>query len=656
MATILGTEFADILVGTADGDSIFGFDGNDKIRGLDGADALFGGDGNDIISGGNGDDYIDLGVGDDTVLGGPGSDSIHTNIGIKNISGGSGFDTLEMDRTTSTGDVTFFLNGAIGSDGTSTISIEQLTYLGGSGADLVVGGVGKDSLSGGAGADTLDGGGGADFLSGGADADYLDGGAGFDYALYQSSGQGVVVNLSLHQGLSGEANGDSLWYIEGIIGCRFSDTLIGDDGNNSIYGGYGGDTIYGLGGNDFISADGGEVELETVRLYGDDGNDTIVGSEFLFNLNSCELYGGNGNDEIYNGNLVYAGTGDDYVYGGKANSTIYGEDGKDEIEATYGNHIVYAGAGNDYVWTEALHGGFQIIDLGADNDVGALLTYSSTAVHQFDGGDGIDTFYFDCSGPSETTRVQTDVLDQISGADQYAGVVAFANFEKFIFLLGGNYNDVMRLGALADTVGAAEGNDYVLGRGGNDFLDGMQGADRINGGRGNDVVMSGANNTNGKDIAHGGAGDDAVYGSFSEAEYFGASQLYGDSGADVFAFVPVGAIVPDQIMDLDPAEDRIALYFSMYFFVDPAAHSFDAITPLSVSDTTSELQFVINARVGEIGYEFHDIAIRYIKESGDLSWKDISLPIDEWHTICNVLGAPDLGVGNFLTIAEFGLA
>jgi Ca2+-binding RTX toxin-like protein len=449
MATIIGTNLANILSGTAGDDFISGLGGDDEISGFGGLDNLYGGDGNDKIWGGTGNDYIVSGAGNDTVSGDGGDDSIFAETGIKRIYGGSGFDTLDIDRSSSVLGVTFYLNGAAGSDGTTTASIELLTYHGGSGSDTIVGSTGKDTLYGGAGADSLAGGGGADYLGGGIGSDHLNGGAGFDYVLYQSSTQGVTVDLSLHRGSLDEAQGDRIWKVEGIIGCTFSDALTGDDFDNVIYGGYGADTIFGLGGDDLIDAGehpeifpGFEATTDESYFYGGPGNDTIWGKPIPNGssgsyFQTCTIYGGIGDDEIYSGSLVHAGGGNDFVYGGLVDSLIYGEDGDDEIQATYGNHTVDAGAGSDYVWTEALHGGSQTLALGTGDDLGAVYSYDKAWLTAwFDGGYGTDTFFFDCSGrsmPTYTTRVDVEVLDQMSGTNQHAGVIRFKNFEQFTF-------------------------------------------------------------------------------------------------------------------------------------------------------------------------------------------------------------------------------
>ena len=62
MATIIGDDTANVLIGTPEGDLILGLGGNDQIDGADGDDNIIGGAGNDLIDGGaNGlfGDFVD---------------------------------------------------------------------------------------------------------------------------------------------------------------------------------------------------------------------------------------------------------------------------------------------------------------------------------------------------------------------------------------------------------------------------------------------------------------------------------------------------------------------------------------------------------------------------------------------------------------------
>lgn len=95
MATIKGTNKADVLYGTVNPDVINGYGGADELRGAGGNDKIwgganddfiYGGIGNDTLHGEDGADYLEAGNGNDVLYGGTGNDG---------LSGGSGSDTLQ---------------------------------------------------------------------------------------------------------------------------------------------------------------------------------------------------------------------------------------------------------------------------------------------------------------------------------------------------------------------------------------------------------------------------------------------------------------------------------------------------------------------------------------------------------------------------------
>ncbi len=204
---IKGTDFNDIIFGSAEKDKIDGKKGNDIILGLGndvgpqskeelkgqrgndeligdkdvfnptapqlgvpGPDKLDGYEGDDFLVGDQGDDELKggKGKGEDILFGGPDNDLEKAGDGDDELHGGFGDDDLRGEK----GDD--FLFGDHGDD----------TLDGGDGQDFLDGGFGNDVLFGGKGADILKGGPGDDDLSGGnsadADPDFMDGGPGFD--------------------------------------------------------------------------------------------------------------------------------------------------------------------------------------------------------------------------------------------------------------------------------------------------------------------------------------------------------------------------------------------------------------------------------------------------------------------------------------------
>lgn len=178
--------------------------------------------------------------------------------------------------------------------------------------------LGSDFLKGWSGNDVIYAGDGHDHLWGGTGVDTLDGGSGYDYARYDDATSGVEIELSTGRGYYGEAAGDVLVSIEGVVGSAYHDALIGGAGSDDIYGGGGGDYLFGGAGSDRLDGGAGADILEGGSAYdylsGGDGNDQFVGG-----AGADEIYGGAGNDVFY-----WASTeGADYVNGGSGFDTLY---------------------------------------------------------------------------------------------------------------------------------------------------------------------------------------------------------------------------------------------------------------------------------------------------------------------------------------------
>jgi Ca2+-binding RTX toxin-like protein len=303
---IAGTDYDDWIDAGNGDDTIYGDRGDDVLDGRAGADHIYGGDGQDVIYGGDIEDFLDGGTGDDivyagtsagaldVVIGGAGNDKLYGEAGIDEIYGGSGDDYIDAGGDT---DLAF---GDGGND----------EMYGGDGPDELRGGLGDDILSGGSGADMLLGEGGDDIIQGGigqaaqvGDADEALGGDGFDIASYSDVSIVLDVPADLrNQGLTA-ANGGTAFnpfnqllnQIEGVVGSKFADRLIGDAGDNWLIGGSGADRFnttvadatgdIGSGGNDVIIGDG-------IRL------DTLIGA-----------YGGYSTTLDTLGNAVHAVTG-----------------------------------------------------------------------------------------------------------------------------------------------------------------------------------------------------------------------------------------------------------------------------------------------------------------------------------------------------------
>ncbi|MFN0042218.1 MAG: hypothetical protein ACKVSF_03270, partial [Alphaproteobacteria bacterium] len=165
---LIGSAFADILVG----------DGSDNlIDGGMGDDRLFGGAGNDTLLGGAGRNTFDGGAGDDV------------------FGGQSGFDTASYASATSGVRVGLIF----GAQDTGGAGIDRMTSLF---ADLIGSAYG-DTLTGNFGANTIMGGGGNDVIDGAGGPDTLFGGAGDDRFVF-ANGYGQVYVADFEAGMGGD--------------------------------------------------------------------------------------------------------------------------------------------------------------------------------------------------------------------------------------------------------------------------------------------------------------------------------------------------------------------------------------------------------------------------------------------------------------------
>ena len=276
-------------------DIIFAGNGIDRIYGGDGNDRIYGGDGGDLLDGGAGDDYVSgeqsatAAAGIDQIIGGEGNDILHSGIGIDKLSGESGDDFIfgegDTDAFTHGGDGNDIIDGGAGGD----------LLWGDNGDDLIIGGDDQDISAGLNGDDILRPGslsqamgGGPDEVMGGdgkTDAGNDGKGVGFDlidFSDHAAAPKGLTVDFSTQQNPAVAIDGTTpfpAWVgIEGVIGSRNNDTVLGDDAavdgaaNNWMIGGSGNDTMRGGTGNDVIIGDGIRLDSLIGTYAGGYGN------------------------------------------------------------------------------------------------------------------------------------------------------------------------------------------------------------------------------------------------------------------------------------------------------------------------------------------------------------------------------------------------
>ena len=360
-------------------DVLSGNDGLDTLYGEGGADSLFGGADADSLFGGDGDDLLAGDAGNDTLSGGVGADSLSGGVGADSLSGGDGDDTLAGGAGNDT------LAGEAGND----------SLFGGDDVDSLSGGDGADRLFGGLGTDTLLGGAGDDTLSGGAGADLLNGSQGLDVADYSASGAAVAIDLGNGQVSGGDAAGDTLAGIDGVIGSAFADTIVGFDQSSTDPSDAYTNVFFGNAGNDRLDGRGGDDSL-----YGGADDDTVLG-----------------------------GGGSDVVDGGAGADRLEGGAGSDRLEGGAGVDTLIGGAGAD-----TLAG-------GDDRDTIVVATAADGAgdvVAGGQGGDNLDTLDLSAVGKAQTriiysnpgrTAGTVEFLDQ-NGA--VTGTLAFSEIETVV--------------------------------------------------------------------------------------------------------------------------------------------------------------------------------------------------------------------------------
>ncbi|TPK85674.1 hypothetical protein FJ936_09035 [Mesorhizobium sp. B2-4-13] len=317
--TFAGTDYNDWLDAGNGDDTIYGDKGDDVLDGKAGADHIYGGDGQDVIYGGDIEDFLDGGAGDDIIyagtsagaldvaIGGHGNDRIYGEAGIDELYGGEGDDYIDAGGDT---DLAF---GDSGND----------IMFGGDGPDELRGGEGDDMLSGGSGSDQLKGEHGDDIFFGGigqaaqtGDSDENLGDTGFDIAAFSDTSIVLDTAADLRNvNLTGAPGGtafepfNQLWTdLEGVIGSKFDDTIIGADNTGTVdaEGVNSGDNwLIGGGGNDTFNT----RTPDSNGSVGGSGFDVIIGDKIRLDT-LIGAYGGyDHSQKDANGNIIHSYSG-----------------------------------------------------------------------------------------------------------------------------------------------------------------------------------------------------------------------------------------------------------------------------------------------------------------------------------------------------------
>ncbi|UCV05668.1 beta strand repeat-containing protein [Dechloromonas denitrificans] len=415
-----------------------------------------------------------------------------------------------------------------------TVSVQNLTLNGTTGADTLNGGAGNDTLNGQAGNDTLNGAAGNDILNGGTGNDTMVGASGNDTYVVDSATDVVtealnegtdLVQTSVTYTLAANVENLTLTGTTAINGTgnALDNVLTGNSANNTLTGGNGNDTLDGGTGNDTMVGGLGDdvyvvnVSTDVVTEAASAGNDTVQSSVTLTLASNVE-------------NLVLTGTSAINGTGNTLNNVLTGNSAANTLSGGTGADTMIGGAGNDTyvvdstgdVVTENLNEGTDLVQSsvtttlsanvenltltgttainGTGNALDNLLTGNSAnntltggdGNDTLDGGTGNDTMVGGLGNDTYVVNVSTDVVTEAAGAGNdtvQSGVTLTlaANVENLTLTGTTAINGTGNV--LDNVLTGNSANNTLTGGDGNDTLDGGTGNDTMVGGLGDDVYV-----------------------------------------------------------------------------------------------------------------------------------------------------------------------
>ena len=496
---------------------------NDTISGRDGNDVILGDFGLFNVAGDGSMTVLELGgMGNDTLFGDTGRDEIHGEGGNDRIDGGRGDDTLIGGSENDT----YVFNGDRDGSSTNPASLDHDTIVE---VAAPLGGI-----------DLID----------------LSVTSSFSVVLDLNRSDEQTVTPALH--LTLPAGG----LIEGVIGGRQDDTLLGTDGDDYIDGGAGNDLIEGRRGNDILIGGTGsdtyvfdaDVNLgsDEIREY---ATPATALDHDLIDLSSTTTVGANLNlgitvEQAVNVNLhltlsdaqgienLYGTSQADTLTGNARDNIIWGREGSDVLdggpsgydvlkEERPGNWqlasgvLTLVGAGETDTFVP---GSFDEISLTGDDSANVLDASSFNGLVRLDGRGGDDvlkggsgTNYLTGGRGSDTIVGGTgiDILTEQGDGDYLLspGTLVFTDAVtsavetdtlsgiEQVSLTGGAHGNRLDASAwtLPVTLDGGAGNDQLLGGAGGDTLVGGAGDDTLAGGAGDDRYLFDADLPTGND-------------------------------------------------------------------------------------------------------------------------------------------------------------
>jgi trimeric autotransporter adhesin len=527
--SVRGSDFDDVITGSAAANRLRGQDGNDALTGAGGNDELVGGDGADTFQ------FNLFGEGNDVIEDWNGSEDKLAFAAILDKGAAGILDDLQAaiskveDQGNGNDVVVTFTNGTLTFQGAGTGAIDSIddlvndpntqiiafadkTLTGLTTSDKLTGGDGHDVLSGLAGNDTLTGGKGNDILNGGLGNDtyIFNLGDGFDTIAAGTYNTGDLIkiegadfydlnyawfngNLQIGPAIDSDYdfNDTGAFTIANFLGGTGSikvqiDTAdfnldYGTDPNLATFTFQRGligtnnattaEVIIGTAGNDKIDGKGGYYDA----LFGDDGNDTIAG-----------------------------GGGSDWLRGGDGNDVMTGAGGNDRLRGEAGNDTLNGGDGIDRADYRFADGDVNVdLNLGIATDDGHGTIDTLIAIENVRGGDFDDRITGNAGANVLEGRDGADILTGAGGADTLNGAGGADTFRLNSF--GEGHDVVEEWNGAEDILSFSD----LLDIGAPGILDDLQAAiaDIDDSGAGGDVVVT---FDNGSSLTFQGAGTGAI--------------------------------------------------------------------------------------------------------------------------------------------------
>jgi Ca2+-binding RTX toxin-like protein len=458
-----GTNYADILTGSAADNMLSGRYGNDTLDGGAGNDTLYGDEGNNSMLGGLGDDQLISNGARDTVDGGAGDDEVILALKFEDytITRPNAIDTVLTNKgnpdnvITVRGVETFRFGGA---DGTTMTAAEVQLNIASVGPDNLLGTDDNDDLNGGAGNDTMTGLDGDDTYTVDNALDLIieDVDGGDDLVKVAFTAAGTFDMAAKAQNVEDATVTAAATIALNVIGNALDNKLTGNAAANKLSGGAGDDTLDGGAGNDtmdgglgddsYVVDAAGDVVTELAN-GGWDGVKTTLGTYTLGANVELVQYVGSGNfigTGNADANVLVGGirndkldgmAGTDLLVGGNGNDTLLGGAGSDELQGGYGNDSIDGGAILDKIGnTDANYVNYGESLFGVDVNL-------ATGIAQ-DGMEGTDKL------------VNINFVIGSTHNDILTGSTA-ALLEGFE---GGEGDDVINGGAVTDTINQTNNN------------------------------------------------------------------------------------------------------------------------------------------------------------------------------------------------------